>query len=117
MGPLVGLLIGLGKQALDEQQKAAEEDRAARHQEAQIQADIRARRAARAGDSGYIQSAMSASRGLPVTSNASFGKSALALGAGLLAQNSANSAEEAADQASRRSWRLEDDDLIDPWSK
>jgi hypothetical protein len=98
---LAQLAIGLGKTALDEQQKAAEQERAARHQEAQIQADIKAKRAARAGDSGYIQQAYREAGAIPTSSNAGGGKALLALGAGLMQQKLAGDAEGEGDFTSK----------------
>jgi hypothetical protein len=97
---------------------------------AQARIDIMNRRAQRAGDSGYIQSALSAAQHFPTNPDNGAGMLA-GVASGLLRQSTASSAEDAAkdaaNKASRRGSalndvdnlfggrRVTDDDLLNDW--
>lgn len=88
------LLAQIGVALLKQDADQRDQHEMRRRAQAQIPIDIMAMRAARAGDSGYMQRALGATANLPRTSNDMSGLVGVA--AGLLSQESASDAEEAA---------------------
>lgn len=80
----VGLALVAAKMQKDDAERAYRYQRG--QQLANVQNDIAARRAARAGDSGYMQAALGGIAGGPKRDNSAVGRTLTGVGAALLAQ-------------------------------
>lgn len=113
------LLAQLGVALLKQDAQNREYEDAQRRHGAQTKMDIMGMRAARAGDSGYMQRALGASKSYPHNPDNGTGL-LLGVASGLLAQKGAGDAEDAAAAPSGGiNWDTpdRDDDLIDPWAR
>lgn len=132
VAPALVAAIGLAKQKKDQSQENAENsikawlayERAADRHAYDVQAAIAARRAAKAGDSGYMQAAFGHAMDGPTYQAPQFvgdNGAAVRFAQGLMAQKEADAAEKALaqeDEASRLAWGSADDPaLAGLWSR